>query len=106
MGGCCALEVDISRQEYDNLVKMGLEKHITKNISKFISQNPQYKGKEEDLDEMYQGEYAVINQGGDGYCMLLDRKTRLCSVYENRPDTCIKFSNESEECNKIRRCID
>ncbi len=105
MGGCCALEVDISREEYNKLVKMNLGNNITTNISKFIIENPEFKGREGVLDEMYEDKYAVINLGEDGYCAFLNRKTRMCEIYSERPDTCRKFSSESKECKRIRQCI-
>lgn len=32
-----------------------------------------------------------LQKGADGYCNCLDRETRRCSVYENRPFTCKDF---------------
>jgi len=84
---------------------MNLRDKITKNISKFIIENPEFKGREGVLDEMYGDKYAVINLGEDGYCAFLNRETRMCEIYNERPDTCRKFSNESEECKRIRQCI-
>ena len=49
--------------------------------------------------------FATLKQGEDGYCVLLDRETRLCSVYDQRPAACVEFSNESERCKKLRKCI-
>jgi hypothetical protein len=105
IGSCCALKVDVNRGEYNKLVKMNLENNLTKNITNFIIEHPEFKGKEDVLDEMYEDRYAVINLGKDGYCAFLNRKTRLCEIYEDRPDVCRKFSNESKECKKIRKCI-
>jgi len=105
IGSCCTLETDISRDEYNKLAIMNLRDKITKNISKFIIENPEFKGREGVLDEMYGDKYAVINLGEDGYCAFLNRKTRMCEIYNERPGTCRKFSNESEECKRIRQCI-
>lgn len=104
-GSCCSLEVDISRDEYNKFIKIGLENNLTKNISKFIIEYPEFKEKENDLDEMYENEYAVLKSGEDGYCMFLNRKTRMCKIYNERPDTCKNFSNKSNDCKKIKKCI-
>jgi Fe-S-cluster containining protein len=34
----------------------------------------------------------------DGWCSALDRKTLMCSIYENRPDICRDFEVASYEC--------
>jgi len=51
IGSCCALEVDISKDEYNKLAIMNLRDKITKNISKFIIENPEFKGREGVLDD-------------------------------------------------------
>lgn len=33
----------------------------------------------------------VLRRDADGWCTYLDRDTRRCSIYENRPQTCQKF---------------
>jgi len=32
-----------------------------------------------------------LRRGSDGYCMLLDRETLLCTIYDHRPRTCREF---------------
>lgn len=34
----------------------------------------------------------------DGWCSALDRKTFLCTIYENRPWICREFEMGSDEC--------
>ncbi|WP_049723064.1 YkgJ family cysteine cluster protein [Gilvimarinus polysaccharolyticus] len=34
----------------------------------------------------------------DGWCSALDRKTMLCTIYENRPWICREFEMGSYEC--------
>ena len=41
-----------------------------------------------------------MKKADDGYCTLLDRKTMLCSCYEDRPQACKKYENN--RCEKIR----
>ena len=35
--------------------------------------------------------YFVMERSSDGFCTCLDRRTRLCSIYEDRPKTCKDF---------------
>jgi hypothetical protein len=39
-------------------------------------------------------EYFMITQKPNDDCYFLDSKTRLCSVYEKRPDTCRQFPSQ------------
>jgi Fe-S-cluster containining protein len=34
----------------------------------------------------------------DGYCIAFNRRTRSCSIYEQRPLVCILFERGSPEC--------
>ena len=36
-------------------------------------------------------EFFMLSQKANDDCYFLDSKTRLCTVYETRPDTCRKF---------------
>lgn len=50
--------------------------------------------------------YIAIDEWGgetmlrlnDGWCAALDRKTMLCTIYENRPWVCREFEMGSYEC--------
>lgn len=35
--------------------------------------------------------YPVMRREADGFCQCLNRESRKCSIYEDRPDTCRKF---------------
>ena len=78
---------------------------MEKESDKFIEKYPDYEKRREFLEEMYSNTYATIKKGEDGYCIFLDRETRLCSIYDRRPAACSDFSNESKRCKKIRTCI-
>lgn len=41
----------------------------------------------------------------DGWCAALDRQTKLCTIYENRPLICREFEMGSYEC-KTQRASD
>ncbi len=34
----------------------------------------------------------------DGWCVALDRETKMCTIYENRPWVCREFEMASYEC--------
>lgn len=40
----------------------------------------------------------VMKRLADGWCSALDRNTKLCSIYENRPYICREFASNSFEC--------
>jgi len=42
-----------------------------------------------------------MKKSDDGYCVMLDRETMLCSIYEDRPEVCRAFKNN--KCEKIRK---
>lgn len=42
-----------------------------------------------------------MDQHGDGACVALDPATRLCTIYENRPQTCRDFNRGEAICRKL-----
>ena len=105
LSNCCTLEVSINRKEFDVLVKLGHEDKTITFSDVFLKECPNYEDKKKLIDRLHEKDYAVIKKGDDGYCVFLDRETRLCGIYEDRPFACSDFSNESERCKKIRKCI-
>jgi Fe-S-cluster containining protein len=106
VASCCKLVVEIDKIDYNKLVGLGHKDIMTKQSEIFIRNNPSYKIKEKFLDEkLYVNNFAIIGKGKDGFCKLLDRETRLCTIYENIPKTCSEFSNESLTCKNIKVCI-
>jgi Fe-S-cluster containining protein len=41
---------------------------------------------------------ACMDQQGDGTCVALDRVTRLCTIYDTRPQTCRDFQRGETLC--------
>ncbi|MDO8544746.1 MAG: YkgJ family cysteine cluster protein [Opitutaceae bacterium] len=41
-----------------------------------------------------------LEQGGDGACVALDPITRLCSIYEQRPQVCRDFNRGESLCRR------
>ena len=44
------------------------------------------------------GGLRCMDQMGDGACVALDPATRLCTIYDRRPQTCRDFARGSELC--------
>jgi Fe-S-cluster containining protein len=42
-----------------------------------------------------------MDQHSDGACVALDPATRLCTIYETRPQTCRDFNRGESLCRKI-----
>lgn len=42
-----------------------------------------------------------LDQQGDGACVALDRATRLCTIYDARPQTCRDFHRGGNLCRKV-----
>ena len=42
-----------------------------------------------------------LEQHGDGACVALDLATRLCTIYERRPQTCRQFERGSGLCRTV-----
>tara|TARA_R110002012_G_scaffold228764_1_gene401245 strand:- start:34 stop:378 length:345 start_codon:yes stop_codon:yes gene_type:complete len=97
--GCCRLKITIDKKEYESL-KPKIKNEFVKHSEIYLSKNPKYKSKAKILDSMYEDNYAEMKKADDGYCTLLDRKTMLCSCYEDRPQACKKYENN--RCEKIR----
>jgi Fe-S-cluster containining protein len=42
-----------------------------------------------------------MEQRGDGACVALHPVTRLCTIYEDRPQVCREFERGSELCRRV-----
>ena len=42
-----------------------------------------------------------MDQHGDGACVALDPETRLCTIYDQRPQTCRTFERGGALCRRI-----
>jgi Fe-S-cluster containining protein len=97
--GCCKLKIEVSKEEYNELSEV-VKKEFTKHIDSFLEKNPHLKGAAKEIEGVYHVNYARMNKSDDGYCPFLNRKSMLCSVYEERPQVCKSYSNM--KCEKIR----
>lgn len=96
---CCRVyEVEITRDEYDALSDHASV--ITKKSDQFVELFPDFTAKQSLLDKLLSDGFAILDKGRDGYCQLLDRDTRLCTVYNRRPRACKEY--KTDRCGDIR----
>lgn len=43
------------------------------------------------VDFFQHDDFVSMKRGADGYCIANDKDSRLCNIYEHRPNTCQKF---------------
>ena len=84
MGSCCSMPVEV---KLPDLVRIGVVDEFEldepiKNIAKRLQ-------KEGIIERFNQksGIFTLTRMSNDD-CMYLDRKSRLCTIYDKRPDTC------------------
>ncbi len=86
-GGCCTMPVEI---KLSDLIRLGLtdEDEAAGSIKKLAKR----LSKEGIIQSYRQGtEFFMLSQKANNDCLFLDSVTRLCTVYEKRPDTCRQF---------------
>ena len=86
-GACCTMPVEI---KLSDLIRLGLatEDEAAGSIKKLAKRLM----KEGYLTSYRAGtEFFMLSQKSNNDCYFLDTKTRLCTVYDKRPDTCREF---------------
>ena len=84
MSTCCTMPVEV---RFNDLLRLGLVQEFErdeprKNIAKRLQ-------KEGIVERFHQkSEIFTLVRMGNNDCLYLDRKTRLCTVYDLRPETC------------------
>lgn len=83
-GTCCSLPVEVKAKD---LVRMGLidSFELGENMKRIYK-----RLKKERLVEHYHAKSETFTLGrmANGDCLYLDTRTRRCTIYEKRPDTC------------------
>jgi Fe-S-cluster containining protein len=89
-GNCCAMPVEIKASDLIRL-EIATQDEVDNSVKKLAK-----KLKKEGYISSYRDgtEYFMITQKPNDDCYFLDSKTRLCSVYEKRPDTCRQFPSQ------------
>lgn len=84
---CCAMPVEVKASD---LVRLGVatQDEVDNSIKKLAKRLK----KEKVITSYREGtEFFMITQKANSDCYFLDSRTRLCTVYERRPDTCRQF---------------
>lgn len=86
-GSCCTMPVEV---KISDLIRLGVttEDEAQGSLKKLAK-----RLMKEGIVVSYRAgtEFFMLAQKTNEDCLFLDSKTRLCTVYENRPDTCRKF---------------
>jgi hypothetical protein len=84
VSSCCTLPVEVKIKD---LIRIGIVDEFergepAKNIAKRLQK--------EGIVERYnqKSEIFTLQRMSNNDCLYLDRKSRLCTIYEKRPDTC------------------
>jgi len=87
IASCCMLPVEVKSSDLIRL-KLTTEDEINNSIKKTARRLK----KEGFISSYREGtEFFMLTQKSNNDCYFLDLKTRRCTVYENRPDTCRGF---------------
>lgn len=83
-GTCCTMPVEV---RIDDLIRMGLAHEFDRDEpAKKLAKQLDKAGLIEHFN--FKHEVYTLRRKGNGDCQYLHPKTRLCTIYEKRPDTC------------------
>jgi Fe-S-cluster containining protein len=89
-GNCCAMPVEV---KLSDLVRLGVASQDEADNS--IKKLAKRLKKEGVITSYREGtEFFMLTQKANSDCFFLNSQTRLCTVYENRPDTCREFPSQ------------
>jgi Fe-S-cluster containining protein len=85
--GCCTMPVEV---KLSDLIRLGLtDEDEAQSSLKKLAKRLMKEGK---ISSYRQGtDLFMLTQKANRDCLFLDEKTRLCTVYERRPDVCREF---------------
>jgi Fe-S-cluster containining protein len=84
VSSCCTMPVEV---RFNDLLRIGLVQEFERNEPrKNIAKRLQKEGIVERYNQKQ--EIFTLVRMGNNDCLYLDRKTRLCTIYELRPETC------------------
>ena len=89
-GHCCAMPVEIKATDLIRL-EVATKDEFLNSVKKTAK-----RLKKEGIILSYRDgtEFFMLSQKANDDCYFLDSLTRLCTVYENRPDTCRDFPSK------------
>jgi len=81
---CCTMPVEV---RFNDLLRIGLVEEFERGEPrKSIAKRLQKEGIVERYNQ--KAEIFTLVRMANNDCLYLDRKTRLCTIYDKRPDTC------------------
>lgn len=86
-GGCCTMPVEVGGKD---LIRLGVvtEDEITHSLKKTVKRLL----REKIIVSYRQGtDLFMLSQKANRDCLFLNSETRLCTVYEKRPEVCRQF---------------
>lgn len=84
VSSCCTMPVEV---KFADLLRIGLVQEFERSEPpKQIAKRLMKEGVVERFNQKY-GIYTLTRMGNND-CLYLDRRSRLCTIYEQRPDTC------------------
>lgn len=87
---CCSMPVEIKAADLVRL-QVATQDELDNSIKKTAKR----LRKEGVISSYREGtEFFMLTQRPNGDCYFLDFRSRLCSVYERRPDTCRQFPSQ------------
>lgn len=89
-GNCCAMPVEVKVSDLIRL-EVATQDEVDNSIKKLAK-----KLKKSGVISSYREgtEFFMLTQKSNDDCYFLNSSTRLCSVYEKRPDTCRQFPSQ------------
>lgn len=87
-GGCCTLPLEVNLSDLIRLGWVSEEEAMVLSPKAIASKLE--KEKKIQAYSQKTGIFVVAQRANDD-CILLDKKSRLCTVYENRPTVCREF---------------
>ena len=87
---CCSMPVEVKT---DDLIRLGIATvDEAENSIKKLAKKLKKAGY---ISSFREGtEFFMLTQKANSDCYFLDSQTRLCSVYEKRPETCRQFPSQ------------
>lgn len=103
---CCKLVIELTKEDIKRLESLGYSENIKSNTDIFFSKFPNFKVNKKQIENLYKEAYkttktaGILSKDSSGFCSLLDKKTKLCTIYSERPECCKRYN--TNRCKNIR----
>ncbi len=89
-GNCCSMPVEVKASD---LIRLGLTD--SDELANSIKKTAKRLKKQGFISSYREGtEFFMLTQQGNSDCLFLNSVSRLCTVYDKRPDTCRDFPSK------------